>query len=180
MDPSSSACTAYSSSGHAQFEPFVLYGNFTVVAQWFPDDNQTSHGDTSTATGFIGLDSPHNTASITMGFHGEGWQKGPEGKRNYQMGIYADVNLHHNQERVDVAADLSSQMNTFGLLWTPDEVVWSFNGEVVRKHKVKSEIPQIPMQLRLHSRSGFGDEMTNGASFTASFERFEYEPWSGN
>jgi len=56
-----SACGACASSGHATLNRDILYGNFTVVAAWFPEQ------EASTATGFIGLDSEENEASITMG-----------------------------------------------------------------------------------------------------------------
>ena len=85
--PSTSSCGAYSSSGHATWTPLLKYGNFTVVAKWFPGSEES----VSTATGFIGLDSDGNEASITMGFHGDGWPTSGEGSHKYQHGIYADV-----------------------------------------------------------------------------------------
>ena len=94
------------SSGHMTWNPPLLFGNFSVVAKWFPGDavrNQRTimshaqppasllvlvgrHHDEmivlspqdglETSTGFIGLDAPGNEASITMGFHGTGWLGG--------------------------------------------------------------------------------------------------------
>eukprot|EP00756_Hemistasia_phaeocysticola_P061189 Hpha_TRINITY_DN4679_c0_g1::TRINITY_DN4679_c0_g1_i1::g.97074::m.97074 len=61
-DPSKSSCGALSNSGHATWNPHLLYGNFTVVARWFPGGSK----NVSTATGFIGLDANNNVASITM------------------------------------------------------------------------------------------------------------------
>ena len=60
------------SSGHLTWDPALLYGNFTVVARWFPGAPSVAE----TSTGFIGLDSTGNEASITMGFHGAGWLGG--------------------------------------------------------------------------------------------------------
>lgn len=76
------------SSGHMTWDPPLLFGNFSVVARWFPGEAARVR----TSTGFIGLDSPSNEASITMGFHGLGWLGGNgEGPHRYQHGIYADV-----------------------------------------------------------------------------------------
>ena len=70
------------------WDPPLLFGNFSVVARWFPGEAARVR----TSTGFIGLDSPSNEASITMGFHGLGWLGGNgEGPHRYQHGIYADV-----------------------------------------------------------------------------------------
>eukprot|EP00931_Biecheleriopsis_adriatica_P097098 TRINITY_DN70860_c0_g1_i1.p1 TRINITY_DN70860_c0_g1~~TRINITY_DN70860_c0_g1_i1.p1 ORF type:complete len:262 (-),score=25.98 TRINITY_DN70860_c0_g1_i1:32-817(-) len=174
LDPSESQCGAYSSSGHATWNQEVLYGNFTVVARWFPG----STADVSTATGFIGLDSNGNEASITMGFHGEGWPKSDEGSRKYQHGIYAHVNENHNRAYTETDVSIADSLNTYGLLWTPTKVLWSFNGRVVRTFTQDSAIPKIPMQLRLHTRSGYGNKMPIDASFYAQFAKFEYQPWS--
>ena len=65
--------------------------------------------------------------------------------------------------------------HTYGLLWTSNLVEWRLNGIVVRRVTDKSIIPQIPMQLRLHTRSGFCDQMVIGSSFNATFSQFHYE-----
>ena len=79
------SCGASVTSGHLTWQPSVLYGNFTVVARFFPGGK----ANVSSATGFIGLDAADNQASITMGFHGDGWFNDGEGPHKYQHGIYA-------------------------------------------------------------------------------------------
>lgn len=126
--------------------------------------------------GFIGLDSHKNEASITMGFHGDGWPKSGEGSRKYQTGIYADVAKSHNQEHTTTPVSIADQFNTYGLLWTKSRVVWTFNGAVVRSVDDPSIIPAIKMAPRLHSRSGFCNKMSVNGSFVAQFLSFSYEP----
>ena len=83
------------SSGHMTWNPNLLFGNFSIVARWFPGTGSAL----KTSTGFIGLDSPGNEASITMGFHGTGWLGGGgEGPHKYQHGIYAHSKDGHNRE----------------------------------------------------------------------------------
>jgi len=159
------------SSGHMTWNPNLLYGNFTVSARWFPG----SSSSLKTSTGFIGLDSPGNEASITMGFHGAGWLGGnDEGNHKYQHGIYSNVKDGHNREYTTTSKDLSTGFHTYGLLWTSTLVEWRLDGVVVRRVNDTSIIPQIPMQLRLHTRSGYCNKMVTGATFNASFNYFEY------
>lgn len=174
LDPDQSSCGAYANSGHATWRPSLLYGNFTVTAKWFPGPASA----VSTATGYIGLDSPANDASITMGFHGEGWPLGNAGSYSYQTGVYADNSrgTSHNGEVLNTTVSIADNLYTYGLLWSPNRVEWSFNGKVVRTFTNSSRIPTRKMKLRLHSRSGFADQMPSDASFTAQFEKFEYEP----
>lgn len=174
VNPSESACGAYSKSGHATWNRDLLYGNFTVVAKWFPGSSDT----VSTATGFIGLDSDKNEASITMGFHGDGWPKEGEGSHKYQHGIYAtnSKGQSHNRGYTSTQVSIADNLNTYGLLWTASQVVWSFNGKVVRTVTDTSIIPKIPMKFRLHTRSGFGNKMPDGATFQAQFAKFEFQP----
>jgi beta-glucanase (GH16 family) len=114
-------------SGHVTFNPAITYGNFTIVARWFPGDNST----VSSATGFIGLDANGNEASITMGFHGNGWRKADEGEFKYQHGIYADVSKSHNRDYTTTGnVSIAKDFNTYGLLWSKEKVEWSFNGQV--------------------------------------------------
>ena len=161
------------SSGHLTWNPVLKFGNISVVARWFPG----SQGTVQTATGFIGLDAPGNEASITMGFHGVGWLGGHgEGPHRYQHGIYADVRKSHNRMYTDVAADISAGFHQYGLLWTPSLVEWFFDGASVRKVTNASIIPQIGMQLRLHTRSGYCGHMAPNTSFQATFQSFSYEP----
>merc|ERR1712187_383592 len=103
LSATASSCGAYSSSGHATWNPDLLYGNFTVVAKWFPG----AAADVSTATGFIGLDSAGNEASITMGFHGDGWPKAKEGSHKYQHGIYAENGKGADHHREYTETDVS-------------------------------------------------------------------------
>ena len=159
------------SSGHLTWNPPLVYGNFSVVARWFVGSSL------ETSTGFIGLDSPTNEASITMGFHGAGWLGGlGEGNHRYQHGIYAHEKDGHNREYTNTTADMSTSFHRYGLLWTPTLVEWRFDGAVVRRVTDVSIIPKIKMQLRLHTRSGYCSKMAAGASFNATFSEFSYQP----
>jgi hypothetical protein len=174
LDPSTSSCKAGATSGHITFNPDILYCNLSVVASWF-DTTQ----NVSTATGFIGLDSAGNEASITMGFHGDGWPTADEGQFKYQHGIYADVKKTHNRDYTETTPVSLRKFNTFGLIWTPEKVEWLFNGKVVRSFTDKDNIPSIKMKLRLHTRSGYNNLMDPGSSFQASFRSFEIHPIAG-
>ncbi len=178
VSTASNACKAGAASGHLTWNRDVLYGNFTVVARWFPGNK----ANVSSATGFIGLDSPGNEASITMGFHGDGWPENGEGSHKYQHGIYSDVKKNHNRGYTETGdnVSLSEQFNTFGLLWTADACVWSLNGKEVRRFTDTTNIPHVSMKLRLHTRSGYVSMMPSalGSSFMAEFLSFEYQPVS--
>ena len=138
------------SSGHLTWNPPLLYGNFSVVARWFPG----AEAEVKTSTGFIGLDSSGNEASITMGFHGSGWLGGNgEGAHRYQHGIYAHVKQAHNREYTNTTADISTEFHRYGLLWTPTLVEWRLDGVVVRRVTDSTIIPAIAMNLRLVSTS---------------------------
>jgi hypothetical protein len=174
IDPATSACKAGATSGHVTFIPDILYCNFSVEASWF-DTTQ----NVSTSTGFIGLDSDGNKASITMGFHGDGWPTADEGQFKYQHGIYGDVSKSHNREYTSTGKVSLRKFNTFGLIWTADKVEWLFNGKVVRSFTDKANIPSIAMNLRLHTRSGQTDQMAADSSFKASFRSFQIQPVDG-
>ena len=164
-------------SGHLSWNPTVRFGNFSVVARWFPSEAGGVRTTAETATGFIGLDAPGNEASITMGFHADGWLGGHgEGSHRYQHGIYADVAKSHNRQYTTTTPDISDGFHTYGLLWTPSAVEWSFDGALVRRVSDASIIPQVGMQLRLHTRSGYCDKMDPSASFRAMFRSFSYAP----
>ena len=141
---------------------------------FFPGDA----AEVNTSTAFIGLDSPSNQASITMGFHGDGWLGGKgRGKHGYQLGVYARNERGVPRPHVpliNTTVDISRTFNTYGLLWTPTLVEWRFNGEVVARYANASNIPYQHMQLRLHTRSGYCGIMPAGASFNATFKSFAY------
>merc|ERR1712070_261442 len=99
------------------------------------------------------------------GFHGDGWPKVGEGSHKYQHAIYADVHESHNREYTETEVSIADSLNTYGLLWTPSKVEWSFNARVVRTFTQSSAIPKIPMKLRLHTRSGYGDKMPADATY---------------
>jgi beta-glucanase (GH16 family) len=140
------------SSGHLTWNPPLVYGNFSVKAQWF---NANTGKSVETSTGFIGLDSNNNMASITMGFHGAGWLGGNGlGTHRYQHGIYSNVTMTHNREYTNTTVDITAGLHEYGLLWSKDKVEWSFDGRVVRTVTDASIIPFQQMQLRLHTRSG--------------------------
>ncbi len=165
-------CGASVASGHLTWQPNILYGNFTITARFFPGGER----NVSSATGFIGLDAAGNKASITMGFHGDGWFNEGEGAHKYQHGIYADVKKTHNREYTTTKASLADSFNTFGLLWTAERVEWRFNGKVVRTVDDPNIIPSLPMQMRLHSRSGDARSLSPNATFVAEFLSFQYAP----
>jgi hypothetical protein len=172
IPPAFSPCGSPVTSGHAAFNAPFLFGNFTVTARWFPG----AQANVQSATGFIGLDGPNNVASITQGFHGKGCPKGTEGEFAYQHGVYADVAKSHHQQDINVSRSLAEDFNTFGLLWEPSRVVWSFNGAPMATFEKASDIPQVPLFLRLDSRAGWQSLMPADASFTAAFTLFEYTP----
>ena len=175
IDPSWSACGANASSGHLVWSgATVLYGNFTTVARWFPGPEAA----VASATGFIGLDSPDNVASITLGFHGEGSPQTGTGKHGFQLGCYRNLSRSHHQHIVSTTEDLSASFNVFNVLWTPSEVVWSINGREVYSMDKFDDVPDQPMMLRLDSRSGWIDDelFPPGASFDATILSFEYAP----
>jgi beta-glucanase (GH16 family) len=166
------------SSGHATWRS-TKYGNFTVVASWFDG----AEADTNTSIGYIGLDSASNQASITQRFDGAGWAHGRYpwvmcGPHRYQHNLYANNSkaTRIDPQYTNTSVSLAGQLNTFGLLWAPDRVVWSLNGEVVRTETTPSLIPAVPMQIRLHTRSEDGNLMPSGSSFQARFSFFSYEP----
>ena len=162
------------SSGHLTWNPPIVYGNFSVRAQWF---NSATGKAVDTSTGFIGLDANDNIASITMGFHGAGWLGGNgEGAHRYQHGIYANVKQSHNRLYTNTTVDITTGLHEYGLLWSKDKVEWRFDGRVVRTVTDTTIIPFQPMQLRLHTRSGYCDHMKVGDSFTATFRSFSYTP----
>ena len=151
------------SSGHMTWNPPLLYGNFTIVARFFPGDAAA----VNTSTAFVGLDTNSNSASITMGFHGAGWLKGDgTGPHRYQIGVYAHNRDKHfkrpHTPKINTTEDLSNSYNTYGLLWTPDLVEWRLNGRVMYRYTNATHIPFQKMHLRLHTRSGYCDVMPLG------------------
>merc|ERR1711924_241809 len=87
-----------------------------------------------------------------------------------------DKGTSHNRKYTETDVSMADNLCTYGLLWSPTKVEWSFNGKVVRTVTDASIIPSIKMQFRLHTRSGYGDRMPADASFTAQFTRFEFKP----
>ena len=162
------------SSGHMTWNPVLVYGNFSVRAQWFPSATGKS---VDTSTGFIGLDANNNIASITMGFHGAGWLGGNgEGGHRFQHGIYSNVKDSHNRGYTNTTVDITTGLHEYGVMWSKNKVEWRFDGRVVRTVTDASVIPFQPMQLRLHTRSGYCDRMRIGDSFSATFRSFSYSP----
>jgi beta-glucanase (GH16 family) len=82
----------------------------------------------------------------------------------------------HHQQIINTTEDLSATFNTFNVLWTPTAVVWSINGRAVFTMDKADDVPNMPMALRLDSRSGWIDLFPASASFDASFLSFEYTP----
>eukprot|EP01047_Picozoa_sp_COSAG01_P006568 COSAG01_NODE_240_length_20656_cov_53.398259_6_plen_470_part_00 len=167
------------SGAHNIWGPRLLYGTFETVARWYPGPQAQVHS----ATGFIGLDEPTNTASITMGFHGLGFpdpKKPGTGPFKYQHGIYANnsLDLGHNREYTNTTVNMATTFNSYALIWTPTYVTWLFNGQPVRNFTDAAQIPRIPMYQRLHSRSGYCDQI-GADGFFAEFQSFRYTPWGG-
>lgn len=173
--PSATSCDANVTSGHIIWDPPLLYGTVRVVARWFPGPKAL----VQSATGFIGLDSSDNVASITLGFHGLGCPKGPPlGPFGFQHGAYANVSRSHHQGYTDTGSvNLATTFNEYAIEWTPKGVVWSFNGAEVASMTKADDVPGIPMRVRLHTRSGWNSLMPPPpASFVAQFKSFSYTP----
>ena len=166
-------CGGICSSGHMTFNKDILYGTFIIKALWFPGTKQ----NVSTSTGFIGLDSIQNIASIVFGFHGNGW-KNEDYSKKFQTDIYQNITDGHNEIVYDTNFSLAEQFNEFKLIWNPDKVVWYINGVVFRMVTDKNIIPNIVMQPRLHTRSGYCNEMSLNESFYAQFVYFQFIPYS--
>ena len=56
-------------SGHLTYKSALTFGDYTTVARFFPGGAD----DVNASTGFIGWISDGNVGSITIGFHGLGW-----------------------------------------------------------------------------------------------------------
>jgi hypothetical protein len=172
---SSTACEACNvTSGHITWDPAILTGNITVVARWFPGPA----ANVQSATGFIGLDSPDNVASITQGFHGAGCPKDGPWPMGYQVGGYADVNRSHHQKSINTTVSVADAFNTYTVVWRMDSVTYFFNGAQVDAITKEADIPKIPMYLRLHSRSGWNDLLPRSPqpAFQAFIKSFEFTP----
>ena len=172
---SSTACTACNvTSGHLTWNPALLYGNVTVVARWFPGPT----ADVQSATGFIGLDSPDNVASLTQGFHGAGCPKGGPWPLGYQIGGYANVNRSHHQRDVSTAVSVADTYNVYTVVWEKGRVTWYFNGVLVDSMTKAEDVPAVPMYLRLHSRSGWNNVLPRSPqpAFQAFIKSFSYTP----
>ena len=166
-------------SGHMLFNPMLLYGTVTVRARWFPG----TQNNVNTSTGFIGLDSPTNIGSITFGFHGKGWlghDKGADDfSHEFQTALYSNVTDPHNREYIKTPdTDLADDFNIFQTIWHPDKVEWTLNGKTVRKVTNVSIIPNLEMNLKLHTRSGYCHTMPVDDSFYAQITYFEYTPYN--
>ena len=173
--PKPSSCGGICSSGHMTFNENILYGTIIVKAKWFPG----TASQVNTSTGFIGLDSPGNVASIVFGFHGKGWigHNDEDFSHEFQTDLYKNESNGHNGIYVKTPnTDLADDINTYELIWTADQVVWKVNGDVKRTVTDKSIIPNITMQARLHSRSGYCNEMPRTDTFYCQFTYFQYIP----
>ena len=166
-----SECGGICTSGHMTFNRDILYGTFIVKALWFPGTTQ----NVSTSTGFIGLDSNGNVASIVFGFHGNGWDN-EEFSHNFQTDLYANESNGHNKIVYNTTFSLATQFNEFKLEWKPNEVNWYINGMLYRNVLNTNIIPNIVMQARLHTRSGYCNEMNLDNSFYAQIVSFQYQP----
>jgi hypothetical protein len=108
-----------------------VYGNFTIVARFFPG----SADQVNTSTAFIGLDTNSNSASITMGFHGAGWLKGDgTGPHQYQLGVYAH-NRDPKYKRINTTHSVSSGPRSS---WSGDSTAASWSG-IRMRHTSRSK-----------------------------------------
>lgn len=161
-------------SGHASYHKALLYGDFTIVAKFFPGAADLVRS----ATGFIGWDADGNTASVTYGFHGKGWDGEEDWDSKFQCAWYATSKDQHDQEVIGAGAYVT-EFNTYRMIWAPDKVQWYVNGVVKRTET--TEIPTTPMVPRLHSRSGYcGTQMPANSSFQATFKYWSYTPVSAS
>lgn len=164
-------CGGICKSAHLVFNHEFVHGTIKVVGRWFPGSVE----QVSTATGFIGLDSEGNKASITMGFHGAGWSGDDAFGSKFQTALYASVSDPHLREYTSVApASVAEEFHEYEVEWTKQHVVWRFDGKVVRKVTNKGNIPTIAMKPRLHTRSGYCDLMPAGGSLVANIKSFEF------
>eukprot|EP01084_Bolivina_argentea_P168034 291497_1 len=169
--PKPSSCGGICKSGHMEFNQDILYGTFIVKAKWFPGPAI----NVNTSTGYIGLDA--EPSSITFGFHGKGWQNGQDYSHEFQSDCYRNAKEGHSPMVVKTPnTDLADNINTYELIWNVDQVVWKVNGDTKRTVTDKSIIPNISMKARLHSRSGYCNEMPKNDTFYCQVTYFEYIP----
>ena len=165
---SATKCGALCQSGHLTFDPILLYCHITVIAKWYPYTNLTIN-NTYTGEGFIGLDSNKNIGSITFGFHGDNlnWPY------NFTTDLYSNSsngnNIIHHKTQYNLALD----WNKYEIIWTDKFVEWKINDESVMIVNDTNLIPNMPMQLRLHSRSHDCQQMTQLQSFSSQFRYFD-------
>ena len=172
-----SACGGTCDSGHLQWDRPVTFGTFTVAARWFPEEGSNN---VSTADGFIGLWADGTLGgSMTFIFHGSGWNdgSGSDFAHTFQSEVYR-TGQSHNKINTAVLPDLNAEIAVFELEWLTDRVHWRVNGKLVRTwHPANNHtIPQKPMLLRLHSRSGHCSRMAPGNTFVAQLLNFSYTP----
>lgn len=165
------SCGGMSLSGHATYKKALLFGNFTTIGRFFPGKK-----DVRSATAFIGLMSPGNVGSITIGFHGYGWKGESNWDKKFQCARYSDKSQDHERKIFNIGVSVAEQYNTYNLIWTSDRIVWSVNGVTIRTEKDASVIPQFPMTPRLHTRSGYNSEFTPGDSYQSFFKYWSYTP----
>lgn len=173
---SASKCGGQCESGHLEWRESVRFGTFKLRARWFKGALQNS----STASGFIGLFGTGNGAgSITFIFHGEGWNDGSSNDfaHTFQSEVY-QAGQNHNERDIQVSPNLHNEVVEYELEWRPDRVHWRVNGVLVRTHHPSTSvsIPQQPLKLRIHSRSGYCSSMPRESSFAAELFAFEYLP----
>lgn len=172
-----SACGGQCDSGHLMWKPAVTFGTFTIAARWFGDQTNVS-----TADGFIGLwGAGALGGSITFIFHGQGWvdHSGNDFARTFQSEVYRTKQGHNKIDTVlgdDV--DVAAGVHVYQLEWRTDRVHWRVDGKLVRTWHpdTNGSIPQGPLQVRLHSRSGHCSKLASGTSLTAQLLNFSYAP----
>jgi hypothetical protein len=175
---SKSKCGGICSSGHLTLKQQVHFGTFSVAARWFPG---VPSAGLSSASGFIGLFAAGKLGgSMTFIFHGKGWKDGSHAdfRHTFQSEVYRTGQNHNKINTAGLHPDVSAEIALYELEWLPDRVHWRVNGKLVRTWHPESNstIPQDPMQLRLHSRSGFCSKMKPGSSFDAQILNFSYAP----
>jgi len=168
------SCGGLATSGHAEFKDVVLYGDFTIVAKFFPGPESVVRS----ATAFIGWDSDKNQASITFGFHGKGWDGEPNWDQKFQCARYAtNGEQSHERKIFDTKQSLADYFTTYRMVWTPDRIAWFVDGVLYREETDPTVIPSIPMKPRLHLRSGWQSQMSESDTFYGTFKFFSYTPY---
>jgi len=135
----------------------------------------------STASGFIGLFGS-NSGSITFIFHGKGWDdgSGDDFTNVFQSEVYR---TGQGKNKVNTEHGSSYRFWLLGWQHRCHNHHNKIGAELRRTWHpgTDSSIPQNPMRLRLHARSGFcHSSMPDGGCFQVDLMSFSYTPTSAS